>query len=130
MKQISTFTADLGDEAWDFDYIWAIDANINDGYPYLDIRELSSPEISVSLSSITFDNTNLDEEDTKTFTISNLGNEVLEITDISVESPFSIVDFTSENIDAKLEGQEASFITITVKIAPTTKNNFEALKAN
>ncbi len=132
MKLQSTFTTDLGDEAWDFDYIWAIDANgtTNDGYPYFDFREPPSPEISVSPSSITFDDTNLDEEDTKTFTISNLGNDILEVTNISVESPFSVVNFTSANINAKLEDQEASSIEITVKFSPETKNNFNAFTGN
>ncbi len=34
MQDISTFTTDLGDDSWDFDDIWSIDADINDGYPF------------------------------------------------------------------------------------------------
>lgn len=35
MKTLSTFTTDLGADAWDFATIWALDSTTNDGYPFL-----------------------------------------------------------------------------------------------
>lgn len=37
MKDIETYTDDLGEEAWDFEEIWQLDNEINDGYPSLRI---------------------------------------------------------------------------------------------
>lgn len=41
MKDIETFTTDLGEDTWDFDTVWNIDPGTNDGYPYIELR---SPE--------------------------------------------------------------------------------------
>lgn len=35
MKTLATFTDDLEDDTWDFDEIWGIDSEVNDGYPCL-----------------------------------------------------------------------------------------------
>lgn len=35
MKNIATFTTDLGNDAWDFEGIWGIEESVNDGYPCL-----------------------------------------------------------------------------------------------
>jgi hypothetical protein len=35
LQNISTFTDDLGESAWDFEEIWGINANEHDGYPFL-----------------------------------------------------------------------------------------------
>ncbi len=39
MKAIATFTTDLGEDSWDFDEVWALDAEVNDGYPCLQWNE-------------------------------------------------------------------------------------------
>lgn len=43
MKLQSTFTTDLGEDTWDFDTIWGIHPDVNDGYPYL-LALFTTPE--------------------------------------------------------------------------------------
>lgn len=65
MKDIDTFTdilTDGLDEAWDFDTIWGLDVDINNGYPYLQGIESGdspapSPTPSSSQSSGSYQNT-------------------------------------------------------------------------
>ena len=75
MKETSTFT----DSGWDFDEIWALIPEINNGYPYL--RKLTNaPIFSIDHSSITFEQVEIGQTTPEhELTIANTGTSPLTI---------------------------------------------------
>ncbi len=109
-------------EGWDFENVWGINPSKNNGLP---IFETSAPEIAVA-TSLSFFDTDLNATKDTTITILNNGDEELVISAITVSAPFSVIDFTSVTLPAKVENQDAPSTEVTLRFSPTDVNSFNA----
>ena len=118
MKQASTYI----DNGWDFDTIWAIHPDINDGYPYLRSHntEVINPTFSVSPSSKNFGVHFMNElSDSQTFTISNSGDGELTIQSIVLSGDYSgqFLLTNTNSLPVNLSSNQS--IQVSIVYAPT-----------